>query len=186
MEPKLNYRKDSKAKELNKAGPTLRPAIGTILGLLSNEPPWYERKGNRNKLAGRACVRGAGLYCGEAEPGINIGLGSSQKPLSLFLFSFWQPYLMWMTLWLTWRPWQHYMKMWVSKACRAGVFIFMSTLNINKSFVLFGSKDLSTAWKRSRHRDANLHLKEVFLTHTVVSVLVDPTATHKAETTDRP
>lgn len=88
MEPKLNNRKDSKPEELNKAGLTLRPAIGTILGLLSNEPPWNERKGDRNKLPGGTCVRSTGRYCGEAEPGVNIGVGSSQNLIhfSLFLF----------------------------------------------------------------------------------------------------
>lgn len=87
MEPKLNDREDSKPEELNKAGLTLRPAIGTILGLLSNEPPWNERKGNRNKLPGRNCVGRGGRYCGEAGPGVNIGVGIKSKPYSFLFFS---------------------------------------------------------------------------------------------------
>lgn len=88
MEPKLNDKKDSKPGELNKAGLTLRPAIGTILGLLSNEPLWNERKGNRNKLSGRTCVRSEGRYCGEAGPGVNTGVGIKSKPYSFLSFLF--------------------------------------------------------------------------------------------------
>lgn len=76
MEPKLNCRKDSKPEELNKAGPRLRPAIGTIMDLFSNEhPPHLVLEKGEPRLSGRACIRSSGLCFGEAGPGVNTGVG---------------------------------------------------------------------------------------------------------------
>lgn len=56
MEPKLNCRKDTELKELNQAGPRLRPAIATILFFFI-EALLMQKETEQNVLKETTCVR---------------------------------------------------------------------------------------------------------------------------------